>query len=341
MGKDYYSILNVPKTATDDEIKKAYKKQALKWHPDRNPKNKEEAERKFKELAEAYEVLSDKNKREIFDRFGEEGLKAGPPPASGQDGMPSGFSFRTGPSSFRGFSPSSADDIFASFFGGRNPFGNMGHGMGGRTGFSFSSGSPFGMEDEDEDGFSGYSQGNRQAPAIKRQFNVTLEDLYKGCIKKMKVTKNLTDPSGKTMPVEKILTIEVKPGWKDGTKITFEKEGDEKPGQIPADLIFILKEQPHPRFRREGNDLYYTANISLKQALTNPVVEITTLDNRKLRITMPEIVTPSSRQTIKGEGMPNSKDTLRKGDLIILFNIRFPTSLTAQQKGAIASALPD
>src|SRR4051794_30837649 len=115
MGKDYYSILGVEKSATEDEIKKAYKKQALKWHPDRNLKNKEQAEAKFKELAEAYEVLSDKQKREIYDRYGEEGLKSGvPPPGSSgmggmggmPGGMPGGFSFRTsGPGGFS-FTPS-------------------------------------------------------------------------------------------------------------------------------------------------------------------------------------------------------------------------------------------
>ncbi len=100
MGKDYYAVLGVAKSATEEEIKKAYKKQALKWHPDRNPNNKTQAEEKFKELAEAYEVLSDKQKREIFDQYGEEGLKAGPPPQGpeGMGGMPGGFGgFRGGP----------------------------------------------------------------------------------------------------------------------------------------------------------------------------------------------------------------------------------------------------
>jgi DnaJ-class molecular chaperone len=187
----------------------------------------------------------------------------------------------------------------------------------------------------------GQPRGPRQAPAIKRQFNCTLEDLYKGTIKKMKVTKTIMDPSGKSMPVEKILTIQVRPGWKEGTKVTFEKEGDERPGQVPADLVFVLKEVEHPRFKRQGNDLLYTANISLKQALANPVIEVLTLDDRKLRITMNEVVTPHSKQIIKGEGMPLQKDPSQKGDLIITFNIKFPTHLTPQQKSAIAAALPD
>jgi len=344
MGKDYYSILGVAKTASEEEIKKAYKKLALKWHPDRNPKNKEQAETKFKELAEAYEVLSDKNKREIFDRWGEEGLKGAPPPGAssgGPDGMPPGFqSFRSGGpgASFR-FNPTSADDIFSQFFGGKNPFMS---GMGGRRGMN----SGFGGfnfdqdQDDDEMDMRGFGQ-QRQPTSIKRQFNCTLEDLYKGCTKKMKVTKTIMDTSGKSMQVEKILTINIKPGWKDGTKITFEREGDERPGEVPADLIFILKEQPNSRFQRHGNDLHFTANISLKQALTNPVIEILTLDDRKLRVTIPDVVTPNSKQTIRNEGMPLQKDPSQKGDLIINFNVKFPTSLTPQQKSALASALPD
>jgi len=351
MGKDYYATLGVDKTASEEDIKKAYKKQALKWHPDRNINNKEKATEKFKELAEAYEVLSDKQKREIYDRYGEEGLKGGIPPPPGAEGgmpggtgeFPGGFTYvRTGPggsASFRGFTPRSAEDIFSQFFGGRSPFGSssfsfggfddddVGAEMGGMGG-----GMPFGA------GMRGASA--RKSPAIKRNISVTLEDLYTGTTKKLKITKTLADTSGNTMPVEKVLTINVKPGWKEGTKITFEKEGDERPGMEPADIVFTISEASHPRFKRVGNDLHYTATLSLKQALVNPVIEVVTLDNRKLRISMNEVVTPNTRQVVKGEGMPISKSPGQKGDMIVTFNVVFPTSLSKEQKDKLAMILP-
>ncbi|KAJ3265504.1 hypothetical protein HK104_006283, partial [Borealophlyctis nickersoniae] len=137
-GKDYYGILGVSKDADEETLKKAYRKQALKWHPDRNPNNKEMADRKFKEVSEAYEVLSDKNKRAVYDQFGEEGLKGGMPNGAGggAGGFPAGFSFGGpggggfpggptftftsggpgGGGGFRPFQPSSAEDIFRQFF---------------------------------------------------------------------------------------------------------------------------------------------------------------------------------------------------------------------------------
>uniref|UniRef100_A0A452ZW98 J domain-containing protein n=1 Tax=Aegilops tauschii subsp. strangulata TaxID=200361 RepID=A0A452ZW98_AEGTS len=138
MGLDYYKILGVDKAASDDDLKKAYRKLAMKWHPDKNPTNKKEAESKFKQISEAYEVLSDSQKRAVYDQYGEEGLKGQVPPpgAGGGAGGPAGATFFStgadGPTAFR-FNPRNAEDIFAEFFGSSSPFGGMG-GMGGGMG---------------------------------------------------------------------------------------------------------------------------------------------------------------------------------------------------------------
>lgn len=362
MGKDYYAILGIPKTATEDEVKKAFKKLALKYHPDRNPDNKKAAEDKFKAVAEAYEVLQDKQKREIYDKYGEEGLKAGvgaegPGGAGGFPGGGAGFSYR--------YTPGDADDIFRHFFGGRNPFfsgGGGGGGGGGGAGFgggpggaSFSFGGfPGGMggmhmgDDEDEDMYSGMGGGmgsmhggRRKAPPIKRELHCTLEELFNGCTKKMKVTRMIVDAAtGREVPAEKVLAVEVKKGWKAGTKITFKEEGDERPGIIPADLVFVIAEKDHARFKREGNNLVYTANISLRDALTGGTVEVLTLDNRTLRVAIPDPVNPSTLKKVANEGMPISKAPGTRGDLYIKFNIQFPSSLSDSQKEAIRQALP-
>jgi len=134
---DYYEVLGVPKTATEDEIKKAYRKLALKWHPDRNPTKKEESEEVFKKIAEAYECLSNAEKRQIYDKYGKAGLN----PATGGS---TGGSFRGfGGFDHGGFSFERAEDVFRNFFGGKDPF----------TGF-------FGDDDEDDffGGFGGFSQ---------------------------------------------------------------------------------------------------------------------------------------------------------------------------------------
>ncbi|KAL6988198.1 hypothetical protein U1Q18_013945 [Sarracenia purpurea var. burkii] len=129
MGVDYYKILQVDRNAKDEDLKKAYRKLAMKWHPDNYPNNKKEAEAKFKQIAEAYEVLSDPQKRAIYDQYGEEGLKGQvPPPDAGGPNGATFFSTGDGPTTFR-FNPRNADDIFAEFFGSSSPFGGMGGGM--------------------------------------------------------------------------------------------------------------------------------------------------------------------------------------------------------------------
>ncbi|KAM3697489.1 hypothetical protein ACJW30_06G117000 [Castanea mollissima] len=350
MGVDYYKILQVDRSAKDDDLKKAYRKLAMKWHPDKNPNNKKEAEAKFKQISEAYEVLSDPQKRAVYDQYGEEGLKGQvPPPDAGGPGGPSFFSTGNGPTTFR-FNPRSADDIFAEFFGFSAPFGGMGGmgggggGGGGMRGPRFSSGI-FG-----DDGFASFGEGGggggfmhqgapRKAPPIESRLPCSLEELYKGATKKMKISREIADISGKTIQVEEILTIDIKPGWKKGTKITFPEKGNEQPNVIPADLVFIIDEKPHSVFTRDGNDLIVTQKISLAEALTGYTVHLTTLDGRTLTIPINNVIHPNYEEIVPREGMPIQKDPTKKGNLRIKFNIKFPTRLTSEQKAGIKKLL--
>uniref|UniRef100_A0A803MVX9 J domain-containing protein n=1 Tax=Chenopodium quinoa TaxID=63459 RepID=A0A803MVX9_CHEQI len=295
MGVDYYKILGVDKNAKDDDLKKAYRKLAMKWHPDKNPNNKKEAEAKFKQISEAYDVLSDPQKKAVYDQYGEEGLKGGAPPpdAAGGPGGATFFSTGDGPTSFR-FSSRNPDDIFAEFFGA-----------------------------------------SRKAPPIENKLPCTLEELYKGTTKKMKISREIADMSGKTMPVEEILTIEIKPGWKKGTKITFPEKGNEHPGITPADLVFVIDEKPHKVFTRDGNDLIVTQKISLAEALTGYTVHLTTLDGRNLNIPINNVIHPNYEEVVPREGMPLPKEPSRRGNLRIKFDIKFPTRLTSEQKAGI------
>ncbi|KFK24647.1 hypothetical protein AALP_AA8G006800 [Arabis alpina] len=309
MGIDYHKVLQVDRNANDDELKKAYRKLAMKWHPDKNPNNKKDAEAKFKQISEAYDVLSDPQKRLIYEQYGEEGLKNQAPPPDARGADPRG--------SFR-FNPRSADDIFSELF------------RDSRTG-------PYG-----DDIFAQFraatgetSNTVRKAPPIERQLPCSLEDIYKGTTKKMKISRDVLDSSGRSIPVEELLTIDIKPGWRKGTKITFEEKGNELRGIIPADLVFIVDEKPHPVFKRDGNDLVVVQKISLTEALTGYTAQITTLDGRTLSVPVDNVISPTYEEVVKGEGMPISKDPSRKGNLRIRFSIKFPSNLTIDQKSRI------
>lgn len=363
MGLDYYKILGVDKAASDDDLKKAYRKLAMKWHPDKNPTNKKEAESKFKQISEAYEVLSDSQKRAVYDQYGEEGLKGQvPPPGAGGAGGPGGATFFStgsdGPTAFR-FNPRNAEDIFAEFFGSSSPFGGMGGmgGMGGGHGMPSGgirfSPSMFGGGGDHAftqtfgghgggDGYSGmFGGGGRpvKVAPIERKLPCSLEELYKGTTKKMKISREIADASGKTIPVEEILTIDVKPGWKKGTKITFPEKGNEQPNTIAADLVFIIDEKPHPVYTRDGNDLVVMQKIPLAEALTGYTVHLTTLDGRSLTVPISSVIHPGYEEVLRGEGMPFPKDPSRKGNLRVKFDIKFPARLTADQKSGVKRLL--
>jgi len=341
MGRDYYQLLGVPRTASQDEIKKAYRKLALKWHPDRcSPDKKTEAQTKFQEIGEAFEVLSDPEKKRVYDQVGEEGLRGGFPGGDGSSssgggggGGNGGFHFSSGGPGMRShFTHSNAEDIFRSFFGTSDPFAADGDSpFGGASGMPFMMGGmgPGGggmrMNMNGGSGHGGFPHQHaarqaQQQPAktkaapVNHTLFVTLEDLYAGTTKRMRITsKRIVDNSGATQQVSADKEIVVKPGWKNGTKITFENEGDEAPGVVPADIVFTLQTKPHDRFERDGDDLVHECAVSLADALTGVSTSVRTLDNRVVKIEARHVA-PDTVKIIPGEGMPNQKKRTR-GDL--------------------------
>jgi DnaJ homolog subfamily B member 4 len=338
MGVDYYALLGVGRDADDDELKRAYRKAAMKWHPDKNPDNKIAAEKKFKEISEAYQILSDPKRKEIYDRYGEEGIKSGMSEVPQDTGPSSGFQQAQftnmgGFSSMGGFRD--PDDLFRELFGGINsgPRGGVG-GMGGGMGnlhdmFGNSMGS-----------HSVQSQPQRKQPESEVDLNLDLVELYHGTTKRWKTTKRVVLQDGTVDSQEKIHEVVIKPGYKAGTKIRFRGIGNDKPGYLPADVVFIVKEKPNRLFQREGDNLVYTAKISLADALGgNTNVAVPTLDGRNVRLECSDIVKPGSVRTISGAGMPISKQPGEYGDLTVKFEVVFPSYLQAEKRARLRELL--
>ncbi|KAJ7031335.1 hypothetical protein C8F04DRAFT_1041555 [Mycena alexandri] len=384
MGTDYYKLLGIDKSATEAEIKSAYKKMALKWHPDRNG-GSEESSKKFKEISEAFEVLSDSDKRAVYDQFGEEGLKGGGgvPPGGAPGGFSKGFSgsFPGGTSSFSfstgpggGFSASDPNKIFehifgSSGFGGSSfSFGNGGGrrgrphmfdqdvdmdspgGFGMPPGMGGMPGGMGGMPGMGMGGMGGGMPRRRMSPKaaptasapteITRPLKLSLNELFSGTTKRLKVGRKLLDGSSE----DKVLEIQVQPGWKSGTKVRFPHAGNEQFDGEAQDLVFVVEEKPHDVFERDGNDLMCRVSIPLLDALTDvggkKIVEA--LDGRKLQVTVPRgVVKPGQQTTVAGEGMPIRKDgsVKKKGDLIVKWDVVFPDRITPAQKEGLKKVL--
>lgn len=330
MGRDYYAVLGISRNASQDDIRKAYRKAALRWHPDKNQERKEEAEEKFKEIAEAYDVLSDSEKKSVYDKFGEEGLKGGPPGAPQQEGFQSpGFTYQ-----FNG----DPNDIFARFFKDSfNRSSSFGSPFDGGMNFDMGRGMFQGMGMGP--GMQGMQFGMGEAQPAVFDLVCSLNELYNGAKKKMKVKRSSTTLQRSP---EAVLEVAIKPGWKSGTKVTFNGEGDELMGGKAQDVVFVIREKKHQIFTREGSNLLHHRKIPLVDALTGFKIDIPTLDaqERVLRVNIRDMVTPNYAKVVKGEGMPSSKSPGTKGDLIITFDIQYPRNLSDEVKAKIKEFLP-
>ncbi|KAJ5795076.1 hypothetical protein N7457_001675 [Penicillium paradoxum] len=360
-----YDALSINPDATQDEIKKAYRKAALKHHPDKNKDNPQAADR-FKEVSQAYEVLSDPEKRKVYDQFGLEYLMHGgppPPPPGGagggatgfEGGMPGGFSFggmpsggsrkfhfSTGPGGAGGFSFSDADDIFRNFAKGGGSGGGMG-GMGGMdddTLFDMLGGGMGGGFRSSRPGYAKPKRAPTPEPTIvEKDLPLTLEEIFTGTSKKVKTKSKAFDSMGKRTIKDVTLEANIKPGLRAGSKIKYRNIGDQEEGGR-QDVHLIVKEVEHPTFKRSGDNLVTTVELSLKEALTGWERIVRTIDGKSIRVSKPGPTQPGHEERYPGQGMVISKNPSERGDLLIRVNVKFPTSLTSSEKDILRDVLP-
>jgi curved DNA-binding protein len=310
-GKDYYQILGVSKTASDDEIKKAYRKLAMKHHPDRNKGNKE-SEEKFKNISEAYAVLSDKEKRKQYDTFGSEGFQN----KFSQEDIFRNFDFGDifREFGFKGRSSSGGPDIFSQIFG------NMGRGDFRSEGASFN---------------RAYGTHNRPRPVkgkdISFELALTLEDTFENS------EKTISYHSGGNVPDK--VSVKIPSGISTGKKLRLQGKGQPGLNGGPnGDLYIDIKILDHPLFKRGGDDLYLTKEIKFTDAALGTEIEVPTVDKKTLKLKIPAGTQGNAKFRLKGYGMPHMQEKGR-GDAYVVINISVPKALTKSQKDILKKAV--
>ena len=340
---DYYELLGVQRGAATDEIKKAYRKQAMKYHPDQNPDNAE-AERKFKEISEAYDVLSDEQKRVAYDQFGHAAFEQSGGPGAG------GFEFSFGGGSFADV----FDDLFGEVIGGQRRSRNTSsRGADLRYNLEISLDDAFNGRKVDIDVPSTVScdecrgTGARNAADPKpcsicqgagkvraQQGFFTIERTCHGCQGAGYV---IDDPcqtchgSGRTEK-SRTLNVDIPHGVEDGTRIRLSSEGEAGLRGAPAgDLYIFISIQPHSLFQRDSLNLYCRVPIPMTTAALGGDVEVPTLDGKRSRVSIPASTQTGTQFRLKGKGMPALRGR-SVGDLYIQATIETPRNLTSRQK---------
>ena len=347
--RDYYEILGVTRNANDAELKKAYSQMALKYHPDKNPNNKE-AEDKFKEAAEAYEVLSDAEKRKRYDQFGHDGLKNGGGFSGGGMNMEDIFSH--------------FGDIFGGAFGGS--FGGFGgsqtRGRRVNRGTNLRVKVRLSLEEintgvekkikvnkniscthckgSGADGGSAYStcstcRGTGQVTRISNTFlgQMQTSSTCPACGGEGQIIQHkcVHCAGNGVVKGEDVISIDIPAGVSDGIQLSVNGKGNAAArGGVPGDLIIQIEEAPHDSLQREGNNLLYDLYISFPDASLGTSVDIPTLEG-KARIKIEQGTQAGRMLRLKGKGLP-SLNSYGKGDLLVTLNVWTPKNLSKQEK---------
>jgi curved DNA-binding protein len=303
--KDYYSTLGVAKTATEKEIKQAYRKLARKHHPDVNPNDKS-AESRFKEITEAYEVLGDAEKRRKYDELGANWRmyeQAGP----GAAGPRAGWNVNPGgPGGFR----TMTEEEMREMFGDQDPFSDFFHAFfGGAAGRSTR---------------GGRGRSARQGRDVEQEIELGLEDAFRGTTQRLAISHD-----GQLRTVD----VRIPPGVGDGSRVRISGEGEHGSGGAKAgDLYLRVRIAPHARFERKGRDLYTRVPVPLTTAVLGGEADVTTVGGKSLRLKIPTGTQNGQVFRLRGQGMPAAGSTVDAGDLYATVDVQLPRSLTPEQR---------
>jgi curved DNA-binding protein len=315
--KDYYSTLGVAKTASQKEIKQAYRKLARKHHPDVNPGDKA-AETRFKEFNEAYEVLGDPDKRKKYDELGanwrqyeQAGAAQGFDPSRGSwnvnygGGGPQGGGFRT-----------MSEDEMREMFGDANPFSDFFQ--------TFFGGSPRAEEPRGRTRTARGARSARPGRDIEQELELGLEDLYKGAMRRFSIQQD-----GEPRTVD----VRIPAGVGDGSRVRVAGEGEPGSGGAPSgDLYLRIRQAPNPQFERKGRDLYTRVPIPLTTAVLGGEAEVKTLGGKSLRLKIPPTTQNAQVFRLKGHGMPAPGKPNEHGDLYATADVQLPKQVTPEQR---------